>query len=40
MPKLPRVSGADTLKALQRLGFDKVRQWEATSWFAEAPRAV
>lgn len=26
MPKLPRVSGADALKALQRLGFDKVRQ--------------
>jgi predicted RNA binding protein YcfA (HicA-like mRNA interferase family) len=26
MPELPRVSGADALKALQRLGFDKVRQ--------------
>ena len=26
MPKLPRVSGAQTLKAFQRLGFDKVRQ--------------
>ena len=26
MPKLPRVSGADALKALQRLGFTKVRQ--------------
>lgn len=26
MPELPRVSVADALKALQRLGFDKVRQ--------------
>jgi predicted RNA binding protein YcfA (HicA-like mRNA interferase family) len=26
MPKLPRVSGADALKALQKLGFEKVRQ--------------
>jgi predicted RNA binding protein YcfA (HicA-like mRNA interferase family) len=26
MPKLPRVSGADALKALQKLGFVKVRQ--------------
>ena len=26
MPKLPLVSGADALKALQRLGFEKVRQ--------------
>ncbi len=26
MPKLPRVSGADALKALQRLGFEKIRQ--------------
>jgi len=26
MPKLPRVSGADALKALQRLGFERVRQ--------------
>ena len=26
MPKLPRVSGAEALKALQRLGFEKVRQ--------------
>ncbi len=26
MPKLPRVSGAQALKALQRLGFEKVRQ--------------
>jgi predicted RNA binding protein YcfA (HicA-like mRNA interferase family) len=26
MPKLPRISGADTLKALQRLGFENVRQ--------------
>jgi predicted RNA binding protein YcfA (HicA-like mRNA interferase family) len=26
MPKLPRVSGAETLKVLQRLGFEKVRQ--------------
>jgi predicted RNA binding protein YcfA (HicA-like mRNA interferase family) len=26
MPELPRVSGAETLKVLQRLGFEKVRQ--------------
>jgi predicted RNA binding protein YcfA (HicA-like mRNA interferase family) len=26
MPKLPRVSGAEALKALQPLGFEKVRQ--------------
>ena len=26
MPKLPRVSAAETLKALQKLGFEKVRQ--------------
>ena len=26
MPKLPRISGAQALKALQRLGFEKVRQ--------------
>ena len=26
MPKLPRVSGAEALKALQQLGFEKVRQ--------------
>lgn len=26
MPRLPRVSGAETLKALQKLGFEKVRQ--------------
>jgi predicted RNA binding protein YcfA (HicA-like mRNA interferase family) len=26
MPKLPRVSGAEALKARQRLGFEKVRQ--------------
>jgi predicted RNA binding protein YcfA (HicA-like mRNA interferase family) len=26
MPRLPRVSGAEALKALQRLGFEKVRQ--------------
>ena len=26
MPSLPRVSGAQVLKALQRLGFEKVRQ--------------
>ena len=25
MPKLPRVSGAEALKALQKLGFEKVR---------------
>ena len=26
MPKLPRVCGADALEALQKLGFEKVRQ--------------
>jgi len=26
MPKLPRISGAQALKALQKLGFEKVRQ--------------
>lgn len=26
MPKLPRVSGAEALKALQKLGFERVRQ--------------
>lgn len=26
MPRLPRVSGAEALKALQKLGFEKVRQ--------------
>jgi predicted RNA binding protein YcfA (HicA-like mRNA interferase family) len=26
MPELPRVSGAEALKALQRLAFEKVRQ--------------
>lgn len=26
MPKLPRVSGGEALKALQKLGFEKVRQ--------------
>ena len=26
MPKLPRISGVEALKALQRLGFEKVRQ--------------
>ena len=26
MPKLPRVSGADIVRALQHLGFQKVRQ--------------
>ncbi|MGE3677683.1 MAG: type II toxin-antitoxin system HicA family toxin [Burkholderiales bacterium] len=26
MPKLPRVSGADTVRALQRLGFAVARQ--------------
>ena len=26
MPKLPRVSGAQALKALQKLGFEKARQ--------------
>jgi predicted RNA binding protein YcfA (HicA-like mRNA interferase family) len=26
MPKLPRISGAEAVRALQRLGFEKVRQ--------------
>ncbi|MGH8617128.1 MAG: type II toxin-antitoxin system HicA family toxin [Burkholderiales bacterium] len=26
MPKLPRISGAEIVKTLQRLGFEKVRQ--------------
>ena len=26
MPKLPHISGAEALKAFQRLGFEKVRQ--------------
>jgi predicted RNA binding protein YcfA (HicA-like mRNA interferase family) len=26
MPRLPRVSGADTVRALERLGFSQVRQ--------------
>lgn len=26
MPKLPRISGAEALRALERLGFEKVRQ--------------
>ena len=26
MPKMPRTSGADAIRALQRLGFEKVRQ--------------
>jgi predicted RNA binding protein YcfA (HicA-like mRNA interferase family) len=26
MPKLPRVSGADTIRALQQIGFMQVRQ--------------
>jgi predicted RNA binding protein YcfA (HicA-like mRNA interferase family) len=26
MPKLPRVSGAEAIRALQRLGFEKIRQ--------------
>ena len=26
MPKLPRLSGAEIVQALQRLGFEKVRQ--------------
>lgn len=26
MPKFPRVSGAETVRALERLGFEKVRQ--------------
>jgi predicted RNA binding protein YcfA (HicA-like mRNA interferase family) len=26
MPKLPRISGAEAVRALQRLGFEKTRQ--------------
>ncbi len=26
MPKLPRISGAEALRAVQKLGFEKVRQ--------------
>jgi predicted RNA binding protein YcfA (HicA-like mRNA interferase family) len=26
MPKLPRVSGADVIRALERLGFSQIRQ--------------
>jgi len=26
MPKLPRISGAEAIRALERLGFDQVRQ--------------
>jgi predicted RNA binding protein YcfA (HicA-like mRNA interferase family) len=26
MPKLPRISGAEAIRALQRLGFEKIRQ--------------
>ena len=26
MPKMPRVSGAEAIRALQRLGFEKARQ--------------
>jgi len=26
MPKLPRISGAEALRGLERLGFEKVRQ--------------
>jgi predicted RNA binding protein YcfA (HicA-like mRNA interferase family) len=26
MPKLPRISGAEAIKALQRLGFERLRQ--------------
>ena len=26
MPKLPRISGAQAIRALERLGFEKVRQ--------------
>ncbi len=26
MPKLPRVSGTEAIRALQRLGFEKIRQ--------------
>jgi hypothetical protein len=40
MPKLPRVSGAEALKALQRLGFEKVRQSGSPLSCAEAPRAA
>ena len=35
MPKLPHVSGAEALKALQKLGFEKVRQ---SGSHAVAPR--
>lgn len=26
MPKLPRISGAEAIRAMQRLGFEKLRQ--------------
>lgn len=26
MPKLPRISGAETIKALEKLGFENLRQ--------------
>ena len=26
MPKVPRVSGAEAIRSLQRLGFEKIRQ--------------
>jgi predicted RNA binding protein YcfA (HicA-like mRNA interferase family) len=26
MPKLPRISGAEAIRALQRMGFEKTRQ--------------
>ena len=26
MPKLPRISGAEAIRALQRLGFERLRQ--------------
>ena len=26
MPKLPRISGAETIRALEKLGFEQVRQ--------------
>ena len=26
MPKMPRVSGAEAIRSLQRLGFEKIRQ--------------
>ena len=26
MPKMPRISGAEAIRALQRLGFEKTRQ--------------